>query len=179
MNKILSLITSAILTTGLIWAASAVAHQGGMSNDSYVGDKRHHLVVPGSGGCLRTGSWSEGQSMGGCNTRVVLEANALFDFDRAVIKPAGRSQLRALAASLKSSNVDHVSITGHTDSMGSDEYNKGLSARRANAVKSYLAKQGIRMDIMSTSGMGESRPAASNDTAEGRAMNRRVEVTYW
>jgi OOP family OmpA-OmpF porin len=69
-----------------------------------------------------------------------------------------------------------VSVEGHTDWIGSDAYNQGLSERRANAVQAYLIEQGISPSRLSTSGYGESRPISSNETREGRALNRRVEL---
>ncbi|MEE8427977.1 MAG: OmpA family protein [Gammaproteobacteria bacterium] len=177
MNKpLLSLTLAVIFSAGLLWAVSAVAHQGGMANDSYVGDTSRHMVVPGSGGCVRTGSWTASQKAAGCDRTIVLQASALFDFDQAVIKRAGRRELDALAASLQDSGAGQIRIVGHTDSMGPAAYNQDLSMRRANAVKDYLVRKGIRAGSINTSGRGETRPVASNDTAAGRAMNRRVEL---
>ena len=69
-----------------------------------------------------------------------------------------------------------LGIEGNTDSVGSDEYNQGLSERRAEAVRSYLAQQGVPASSMTAKGMGKSQPIASNSTAEGRQQNRRVEL---
>jgi len=68
-----------------------------------------------------------------------------------------------------------VEISGHTDSVGSEEYNQALSLRRAQAVKNWLVQKGIAANRMKTVGKGENEPVASNDTAEGRAKNRRIE----
>jgi OmpA-OmpF porin, OOP family len=75
------------------------------------------------------------------------------------------------------SSIEQVGITGHTDSLGAEDYNQQLSMRRANAVKNYLIERGVNPNIMSTSGMGESSPVASNATREGRSKNRRVEIS--
>ena len=76
--------------------------------------------------------------------------------------------------------MDHpdlrVSVEGHTDAMGSDAYNQALSERRAQAVKRYLVSAGVDASRLETMGYGESQPVASNDTEDGRAMNRRVEL---
>ncbi len=177
MNKpLLSLTLTVIFSVGLLWAVSAIAHRGGMANDSYVGDMTRHMLVPGSGGCVRTGSWTASQKTAGCDRTIVLQAGALFDFDQAVIKRTGRRELDALAASLQDTGAGQIRIVGHTDSMGPAAYNQDLSMRRANAVKDYLVRKGIRSGSITTSGRGETRPVASNDTAAGRAMNRRVEV---
>ena len=175
----LSLILFVIFSTDLLWAVNGIAHEGGVADDSYVGDGRHHVVVPGSGGCLRTGSWTAGQQSANCGGRgsIVLDASALFDTNKAVIKEKARGELNALAADITAAtDVKQVNIIGHTDSKGSDAYNMDLSVRRANAVKSYLVKKGVNPESIVTSGKGETSPVASNDTAKGRAMNRRVEI---
>ena len=73
--------------------------------------------------------------------------------------------------------VVDVKIVGHTDSDGTEAYNQALSVRRATSVRDYLATKGVNPSLMSVSGMGESQPVASNKTREGRAQNRRVEVS--
>jgi len=70
-----------------------------------------------------------------------------------------------------------VEVAGHTDNVGSDEYNQALSERRANTVAQYLEAHGLRADRVITVGAGETRPVATNDTPEGRQANRRVELT--
>ncbi len=98
-----------------------------------------------------------------------------FDFDSAVLKPAMEAALIDLANKIKdSAGHETLTIVGHTDSVGSDAYNQGLSERRAESAARFLEGQGI--DNISTSGMGETQPVADNSTAEGRAHNRRVEV---
>lgn len=99
-----------------------------------------------------------------------------FDFDSAVLKPAMEAALTDLADKIKASaGHETLTIVGHTDSIGTEEYNQGLSERRAQSAATFLEAQGI--DGIETSGMGESQPVADNGTAEGRAMNRRIEVT--
>ena len=70
-----------------------------------------------------------------------------------------------------------IVIEGHTDNVGSEQYNKQLSEDRANAVKTYLVSEGISETRISTLGKGEESPVANNDTPDGRAMNRRIEIT--
>lgn len=107
-----------------------------------------------------------------------LSAGALFDVNKAELKPAGKQELDALARRIKAmASVQAIRITGHTDSRGSAAYNQQLSQRRANSVKDYLIKQGIDGKLISATGLGESRPIASNATPEGRARNRRVEIS--
>lgn len=109
-------------------------------------------------------------------TKVTFEAEALFDFDKTVIKPQGKSQLDALLSKLSTLNWTAMSVVGHTDSTGPASYNQGLSERRAASVKSYLVGKGLPAAAIQTSGQGESAPVADNATAAGRAQNRRVEV---
>ncbi len=107
-----------------------------------------------------------------------LSAGALFDVNKAELKPAGKQELDALARRIKAmASIQAIRITGHTDSLGSAAYNQQLSQRRANSVKDYLIKQGIDGKLISATGLGESRPIASNATPEGRARNRRVEIS--
>ncbi len=77
---------------------------------------------------------------------------------------------------LKNETTEAVISEGHTDGKGTDAYNMGLSRRRANSVKQYLVRNGIAASRIRTEGYGESRPVASNETDDGRAQNRRVEL---
>ena len=84
--------------------------------------------------------------------------------------------LNEAAALLQQHERVVVEVAGHTDSVGSDEYNQGLSERRADSVREYLTSKGVKASRLSSRGYGESRPIESNDTDEGRAENRRVEL---
>lgn len=108
--------------------------------------------------------------------KITFEADTFFDFDKSVLKPAGKSKLSDLASKLQGIDIEVVVATGHTDSVGTDAYNIKLSLRRANAVKAFLVSKGIPADRVFTAGKGETTPVASNKTREGRAQNRRVEV---
>lgn len=99
-----------------------------------------------------------------------------FDFDRATIRPEDREKLDQDAATLKEWGDVKVEIAGYTDSVGSAQYNRGLSVRRAEAVRRYLIEKGIAADRLTLKGYGEAMPLADNATAAGRAMNRRVEL---
>ena len=99
-----------------------------------------------------------------------------FDFDKAVIRSDAEPILDEAARTLKDEPSIAIAVEGHTDSIGTDSYNQKLSLRRATAVRDYLAAHGVDADRMTVEGFGESRPVASNDTAEGRAQNRRVEL---
>jgi outer membrane protein OmpA-like peptidoglycan-associated protein len=99
-----------------------------------------------------------------------------FDFDKANIRSDAEPILDAAASSLQAEQPVSIGVEGHTDSTGSDDYNQGLSIRRATAVRDYLEKKGIDAARMTIEGYGETKPVASNDTEEGRAQNRRVEL---
>ena len=109
-------------------------------------------------------------------TKVTYAADAFFDFDKSVIKPAGKAKLDDLIGKIKDINLEVIIAVGHTDSVGSDSYNQKLSVRRSEAVKAYLVSKGIEKNRVYTEGKGEKQPVADNKTAEGRAKNRRVEI---
>jgi OOP family OmpA-OmpF porin len=100
-----------------------------------------------------------------------------FDFDKSNIRADARPVLDEAAQTLKEYGDVRISVGGHTDSRGTDQYNQALSVRRAKSVADYLAARGVARSRMQIDGYGESRPVASNDTDDGRAQNRRVELT--
>ena len=108
--------------------------------------------------------------------KVTFAADVLFDFDKAVIKPEGKSKLDDLANKVRGVNLEVVIAIGHADSVGSDAYNQRLSVRRAESVKAYMVSKGIEPNRVYTEGKGEKQPVADNKTADGRAKNRRVEI---
>ena len=108
--------------------------------------------------------------------KVTFSAEALFDFDKSVLKPEGKAGLDALLVQLQGMNTEVMITVGHTDSVGSDAYNQKLSLRRAAAVKAYLVSKGVDAARVYTEGKGETQPVADNKTADGRAKNRRVTV---
>ena len=99
-----------------------------------------------------------------------------FDFDKYNIRPDAVPILEEAAKTLKEESEITVSVDGYTDSVGTEAYNQRLSERRANSVKSYLESEGVAGSRLTARGFGMSNPVASNDTAEGRAQNRRVEL---
>jgi outer membrane protein OmpA-like peptidoglycan-associated protein len=107
---------------------------------------------------------------------IVNMSDVLFDYDRATLKPGAREKLARVAGVLLTYPGLELEVEGHTDSMGTDEYNQGLSERRAASVRDYLVSQGIPQATIEAMGFGESRPVVGNETASGRQRNRRVEL---
>jgi len=110
---------------------------------------------------------------------ITLAADTYFDFDKYKLKPAGKEALQQLAGDLnqRGANIQKITVVGNTDSKGSDAYNQKLSERRANTVANYLVENGVPQSLIEAYGNGERNPVATNKTAEGRAQNRRVDVT--
>lgn len=111
--------------------------------------------------------------------KITFDSGLLFNFDSYALKPATKDNLIEMASTLKDYKETNILIEGHTDDKGSDEYNLKLSKDRAQAVRNFLIAQGVDPSRMTTQGYGESQPVATNDTAEGRQQNRRVEVAIY
>jgi OOP family OmpA-OmpF porin len=141
--------------------------------------------------CWRNANWTPATAAPGCDgaiakaaaakpaaaaAKVTYTADALFDFDKSVLKPAAKTSLDNLSGQIKSLALEVVIATGHTDSVGTDAYNQKLSVRRADAVKKYLVSKGIADNRIQIEGKGESQPVADNKTDDGRAKNRRVQI---
>jgi outer membrane protein OmpA-like peptidoglycan-associated protein len=109
---------------------------------------------------------------------VIVIRDVHFEFDSARLTPADKERLNTIATRLKNeAPTARLTVTGHTDSVGRDAYNEKLSEQRAQSVTDYLVSSGVpQASFVSVQGAGESRPEADNSTAEGRAMNRRVEI---
>ena len=197
--RIGGLITS--IAAGVLFASSAIAHEGGMANQSYVGDSSGQNVMDSSGDCVRTSSWNVEDMTVECGAvvevveevvvvpppppppvvkyeKTTMSTTALFDFDSDVLKEEGKVSLHEVGDSIKAkgAKVVDIDIVGHTDSTGPADYNQGLSERRAQAVADYIISEDIDASIIDVSGDGESNPIANNDTREGRAENRRVDI---
>lgn len=121
-----------------------------------------------------------GQAIGpdGCPVPLTIDLKGVnFDFDKATLRPDAITILDEAASILQKYPQLRVEVAGHTDAVGAENYNQGLSERRARAVYDYLAGKGIDASRMvGPTGYGEARPIDSNDTAEGRARNRRTEL---
>lgn len=110
---------------------------------------------------------------------VTFDSGILFDFDSAGLRPQARENLAELKQAMDEQDGTQLLIVGHTDSTGSDDYNLGLSQRRATAAADYLASLGLSTSRIDTAGLGESEPVESNDTEAGQQANRRVEVAIF
>ncbi|MVW79001.1 outer membrane protein OmpA [Bordetella sp. 02P26C-1] len=142
--------------------------------------------------CWRDAFWTPATGIPGCDgvpvaqapvakpapmaSKVVFNADTFFDFDKSTLKPEGRQLLDQVAQQAQAINLETIIAVGHTDSIGTEAYNMGLSERRAASVKAYLVSRGIDPNRIYTEGKGEAQPIASNKTREGRAQNRRVEI---
>ena len=109
---------------------------------------------------------------------ITIQAEALFDFDKSVLKPPGKQSIDDAVAKMRNVDVEMVIATGHTDSIGTDAYNQKLSERRATSVKEYMVSKGIPAAKITILGKGETQPVATNKTKEGRAKNRRVDIEF-
>ncbi len=107
---------------------------------------------------------------------IVNLSDVLFDFNQASLKPGAKEKLAKVSGILLAYPTLHVTVEGHTDSVGSDDYNLKLSERRADAVRDYLTSNGINPANVGATGLGKADPVASNDNAAGRQQNRRVEM---
>ena len=116
------------------------------------------------------------EKLGGDILRVTMTEQTSFEIDSAQIKPGFHSTMDKISNVVNRYGKTHLTIVGHTDSTGSTQYNQGLSERRAQAVQTYFTQQGVIPERLAAEGKGEAVPRASNNTPDGRRLNRRVEV---
>lgn len=113
----------------------------------------------------------------GDNTlKIGVAGDATFPFDEATIEPQFKPTFDKIASVLADYDKTIVHVVGHTDSVGAEAYNKGLSMDRATAVSTYMSREGVNGSRILSYGAGESNPVATNDTEAGRRQNRRVEI---
>ncbi len=188
------------IAAGVLFTSAAMAHEAGKANAGYVGDINGHYITDSNGNCVKTSSWTKDLWTVDCGApapvvakapppppppppaptyeTMTLTSEALFAHDKSDLRAEGKAQLDTLADKItKDDRIVDVKIVGHTDSSGTEAYNQALSLRRATSVRDYLASKGVSTSLMSVTGMGESQPVADNSTKEGRAQNRRVEVS--
>ncbi|MGH8672432.1 MAG: OmpA family protein [Burkholderiales bacterium] len=196
-------------------AGADIVYAHNTVTDAYLLDGHSSSIVKsGTGLCWRTGEWTPASALAECDPDLVkapepakameapapaptgpqrpafekfnLQADALFDFDKASLRDEGRAELDEFAAKMKQyPQVEQVLLTGHTDRIGSDEYNMALSQRRVDTVKAYLTTQGVEESRVTTGAKGETEPVEACEGVRGKALvdclqpNRRVtaEVT--
>ena len=184
MNKTLKLVLAGVVTV----AAGATSAQ---NVDNWV----NATGTPWKNGdgtlCWRDANWTPATAAQGCDgfldakkaaqpkvtqTKITLQADTLYDFDKATLKPEGKATLDKVAADLAKIKLEVIIAVGNTDSVGTDAYNMALGQRRAQSVKAYLVSKGVDGSRIYTESKGKSNPVASNATAEGRAKNRRTDI---
>ena len=172
MKKIISILLLAISTA--VFAQSAP--QG------YLTDSNGQIVRSGTGLCWHTGYWTPANAVEGCDpvakaipvaAKVTLQADTLFDFDKATLKPEGKVVLNSIIDSISGMNVDIIAVTGYTDRIGDNSYNVTLSQKRADAVKSYLVQASVNKDRIVTQGKGKSNPV-TGDKCKGSAVTNKL-----
>jgi OOP family OmpA-OmpF porin len=190
---------------------AGMAPVGGPSfaSDGYVGNSTPNMTRTGYGECLHTERWSEANAIAECDPEIVaardaksvaamevivvkemkpvqLEADTLFDFDKAVLTEDGKARLTSLLDGLTAADLNEqkIQITGHADRIGDDAYNIGLSQRRAAAVRDYLVSSGVVPTFIETTGVGASQPVVECENIRGAALieclapNRRTEIEF-
>ena len=200
LNRKLVVSLLAAVVASIILAAQAALAESRGTTAGYTTDSKGNVIKSGSGECVRTGSWNESKAtLVGCDDYVLdttikfIEGEGLntvssinfpqaelFAFDKAELSDKGKDYINNYADELTDALAKAYSVTviGYTDSTGDANYNQGLSERRAKAVADYIYTLRVPSDKnkIRTLGRGEADPIASNDTPEGRAENRRVEV---
>jgi outer membrane protein OmpA-like peptidoglycan-associated protein len=191
-SLLIAFATLGVIASGSVYAGS----RGGVPG--YMTDSEGNILVNSEGDCVHTGSWiPEMATIVGCDgvtvdksvelivgqpsgllTNVTIPAASMFAFNSADLTDEGKAAIDSYRDQLRLelSKAYAVVILGFTDNSGDPDYNVDLSERRANAVRDYLISTGVNPDLLRTVGLGDMYPIASNDTAEGRAMNRRVQV---
>lgn len=148
----------------------------------YLTDTNGQIVRSGVGLCWHDGYWTPANAVEGCDpvakkgpvaAKVTLQAETLFDFNKATIKPEGKATLNNLVNQLKTYNLELVVAVGYTDRIGSDAYNKRLSQRRAQAVQEYLVSHGIPTPNVYAEGKGKANPV-TGDTCKGAVTNKLI-----
>ena len=179
---------------GAAIGAAAGAAVGLITGDDSAERKKRALILAGVGAVAGggVGAYMDQQEMKlrqklegtgvsvtriGDNITLNMPGNVTFAVDSSDISSSFYPVLDSVALVLNEFDKTLVEVAGHTDSTGSEAYNQSLSNRRANSVSAYLTSREVRADRLILVGAGESRPIATNDTADGRQLNRRVEIT--
>ena len=190
-KQALSVAIAATLGMGASAVMAQTAPEGNTSNAGYTADGRNVVVKSGTGLCWRTGYWTPALANVECDPDLVpkaaaaaapapkaatpaapapapvaqkisLSADALFDFDKAVLLPAGKAKLDELVGKLSGINLEVIIAVGHTDRLGKDAYNQKLSVARAAAVKDYLVSKKVEPNRVYTEGKGSKAPVTGD-----------------
>jgi len=183
MNKTLKLLLASVITVS---ATAAMASDNWQNGDGALNWKN------GDGSlCWRDNSWTPATAAKGCDgaltggaaaasgvsqSKITLQADTLYDFNKSDLKPEGKATLDKIARDLSKIKLEVIIAVGNTDSVGTDAYNMALGQRRAQSVKAYLTSKGVDGSRIYTESKGKSNPVASNATEEGRAKNRRTDI---
>ena len=188
------IITTLLASIGLFAAVGAAQAQTA-ADRVYVIDARGEVAMSGTGLCWRTGFWTPAAAAkdpAGCQCdkdllpkevceppmakeatpkpsgdKVTVAADALFDFNKATLRPAGKAKLDEVVAMSRQIKLEVIIAVGHTDRFGSDAYNQKLSERRAASVKSYLVSKGVEANRVYTEGKGEKQPVTQPGQCPG------------
>ena len=200
-NSMMALLAAATCGVG---ASLAQAQTSIPLNRVYVIDQRGEVVMSGAGLCWRTGFWTPAAAAkdpAGCKCdkdllpkevceppakaaalpgakptgdKITVAADALFDFDKATLRPEGKKKLDEVVAKAKAIKLEVIIAVGHTDHFGSDAYNQKLSERRAAAVKTYVVSKGIDANRVYTEGKGEKNPVTKPGQCPGKKPTKSV-----
>ena len=186
MNKTLKLVLAGVVSV----AATATSAQ---NVDNWVNSTGISWKNGDGTLCWRDAGWTPATAAKGCDgflapkaaakpassvtqSKITLQADTLYDFDKATLKAEGMATLDKIARDLSKIKLEVIIAVGNTDSVGTDAYNMALGQRRAQSVKAYLTTKGVDGSRIYTESKGKSNPVASNATAEGRAKNRRTDI---
>ena len=183
MNKTLKLVLAGVISV----AATATSAQ---NVDNWVNSTGTNWRNGDGTLCWRDNNWTPATAAKGCDgalvpaaapagvsqSKITLQADTLYDFNKSDLKPEGKATLNKIAADLSKIKLEVIIAVGNTDSVGTDAYNMALGQRRAQSVKAYLVSKGVDGSRIYTESKGKSNPVASNATAEGRAKNRRTDI---
>ena len=183
MNKTLKVLLASVITVS---ASAAMASDNWQNGDGALNWKNGDGTL-----CWRDNNWTPATAAKGCDgalvaaaaapagvsqSKITLQADTLYDFDKATLKPEGMATLDKSAKDLSKIKLEVIIAVGNTDSIGTDAYNMALGQRRAQSVKAYLVSKGVDGSRIYTESKGKSNPVASNATEEGRAKNRRTDI---
>ena len=192
-----SAIRSSLLVAALLGCSAIVSAQT-PNPDGYLLDTRGAVVKSGTGLCWKTTRWTPAMAIAECDPDLVkkeapaaattpavappkpaqekisLAADALFDFDKAVLRPEGKAKLDELAVKVKDIKLEVIIAVGHADRIGSDKYNQKLSERRAAAVKEYLVSKGVEPNRVYTEGKGKKQPVTGDKCGKSVKKSKKL-----